>query len=284
MNSFANQNKAGAGASLGAFEDHKPDGGGRLGAFEDHNVVVTGGTRGIGRAIVLDFLAQGARVWALGRGNQAAEQALAEAAGSARERLCVERCDVSSDGDVAAFWERFEAVPGGLQVLVCNAGIRRDRVLAMMSSEEWSSVLETNLGGTFRMCKQGVQRMLRERYGRIVIVTSPAGQHGFEGQANYSASKAGQIGLLRSLAREVASRGITVNGVSPGFVETELLGDLDEATRKAHLARVPLKRFGRPEEIAWAVRMLAAREGLVDLSGVDAEPLHASAELADLSG
>jgi len=119
-------------------------------------------------------------------------------------------------------------------------------------------VIDANLTGSFNVCKFAVLHMLRRRYGRIVLVTSPARDHGFEGQANYAASKAGQVGLMHSLAREVARRGITVNCVSPGFIDTELIADLTEERRKQYLAQVPLRRFGTPEEVAYAVRALCA--------------------------
>ena len=130
----------------------------------------------------------------------------------------------------------------------------------MMTEREWSEVLQTNLAGSFHMSKFAVLSMMRRRYGRIVMVTSPAGAHGFQGQANYSASKAGQIGLMRSLAREVGKRKITVNCVSPGFIETELIADLPEEVRKEHLSMVPVGRFGSADEVAWAVLMLCSRE------------------------
>jgi len=145
-------------------------------------------------------------------------------------------------------------------VLVNNSGIRRDGVLAMLPPADWERVIATNLSGTYHMCKFAVLHMLRRRYGRIVIVTSPARTAGFAGQANYAASKAGQVGLMRSLAREVGKRGITVNCVSPGFVDTDLLADLSPEQKREHLASVPLGRFAEPREVAFAVRCLAARD------------------------
>jgi len=130
----------------------------------------------------------------------------------------------------------------------------------MMSADDWNAVLDTNLSGSFHMSKYAVRSMMRRKYGRIVFVTSPAAEHGFAGQGNYAASKAGQIGLMRALAREVARKGITANCVSPGFVETEFLADVSEEVKKSHLAMVPLGRYGRPEEIAWAVVALCAPE------------------------
>lgn len=229
--------------------------------FEGQTVVVTGGTRGLGRAIALDFLARGATVYATWHANEAAAAAFADESAGFGDRARSARFDVADAAACEAFWKRVAAErPGGVQVLVNNSGLRRDRVLAMMSAEEWRSVIDTNLSGGFHMSKLAVLDMLPRRYGRIVFITSPAASHGFEGQANYSASKAGQIGLMRSLAREVAKRGITVNCVSPGFCETELLADLPEEVRKRHLESVPLKRFARPEEVAYAVRCLASRE------------------------
>ena len=229
--------------------------------FEGQTVVVTGGTRGLGRAIALDFLAHGATVFATWNSNEAAARAFADETAQHGERSRTARFDVADLSACQAFWERVAAErPDGVQVLVNNSGLRRDRVLAMMSAEEWRSVIDTNLSGGFHMSKLAVLDMLPRRYGRIVFITSPAAEHGFEGQANYSASKAGQIGLMRSLAREVAKRGITVNCVSPGFCETELLADLPEEVRKRHVESVPLRRFARPEEIAYAVRCLASPE------------------------
>jgi 3-oxoacyl-[acyl-carrier protein] reductase len=232
--------------------------------LEGQTAVVSGGTRGIGAAVALDLLRQGAGVRALYRSDEDAARAFAERATAETgcgDRLRVERLDVTDYEGVKAYWGALEEeLPDGVQILVNNAGVRRDGVLAMMSPEDWSLVLATNLTSGFQMSKYAVLQMLRRRYGRIVFVTSPAREHGFEGQANYSASKAGQVGMMRSLAREVAKRGITVNCVSPGFVETDLLADLPAEVAKAHRASVPLKRFGRPEEIAYAVRTLVAPE------------------------
>jgi 3-oxoacyl-[acyl-carrier protein] reductase len=234
-------------------------------SFTDQTAVVTGGTRGLGRAISLAFLAGGARVRAVYRGNDEAAAALKETAaeldGEAAERLTLDRLDVSDPASVAAYWQRLEGeCPDGVQVLVNNAGIRRDRLLALMSPEDWSAVLDTNLTSGFLMSREAVKNMLSRRYGRILFITSPAASHGFEGQANYAASKAGQQGMMRSLAREVARKGITVNCVSPGFVDTELLADVPEKELEKHRASVPMRRFGKPEEIAWAVIQLASRE------------------------
>lgn len=229
--------------------------------FDAQTAVVTGGTRGIGRAISLALLARGARVIATYHGNERAAGELKLAAGPTAERLELARFDVADYTAVETFWTGLdESCPQGVQLLVHCAGIRRDAITAMMPLENWRGVIDTNLGGSFNVCKHGALHMLRRRYGRIVLISSPAREHGFEGQANYSASKAGQVGLMRSLSREVAKRGITVNCVSPGFIDTELLADLGAKQREAFVATLPLGRFGTPEEVAWAVCCLLARE------------------------
>ena len=231
-------------------------------SFEDQTVVVTGGTRGLGRAISTAFLEAGARVRAVYRAGDGAAAAFADAVGPlAGERLVLDRVDVSDPGAVEGFWARIEdECPAGVQVLVNNAGIRRDQLLALTKPEDWAAVIAANLTSGFLMSRLAVRNMLGRRYGRIVFITSPAASAGFEGQASYAASKAGQMGMMRSLAREVARKGITVNCVSPGFVDTELLADLPAETLARHKASVPMRRFARPEEVAWAVASLASRE------------------------
>lgn len=232
-----------------------------MSTLEGQIAVVTGGTRGIGRAISLALLEAGARVFATYAGNEQAAQELRELSGAHGERLSLARFDVADARAVEGFWRGLEeSGQDPVQILVNNAGVRRDQLLALMKPEDWHAVLDTNLTGSFLMSKFAVQSMLRGRYGRIVLVTSPAGAHGFAGQANYGASKAGQIGLMRALSKEVGRKKITVNCVSPGFIDTELLADLSEELRRQHLAGVPLGRFGTAAEVAWAVRMLCTRE------------------------
>jgi 3-oxoacyl-[acyl-carrier protein] reductase len=227
--------------------------------FAGETAIVTGGTRGLGRAITLALLERGARVHATYAGDEAAARALAAEAERFGGRLALHRFDVADAAAVEAFWRGLEAEPGGVQILVNNAGIRRDQIVGTLRAEDWRAVLDVNLTGSFLMAKQAVQHMLPQRYGRIVFVTSPSGLHGFAGQASYAASKAGQIGLMRSLAREVGKRKITVNCISPGFVETELLADLSEEAKAEHRRMVPLGRFGTPEEIAHGVLFLCSR-------------------------
>jgi 3-oxoacyl-[acyl-carrier protein] reductase len=221
--------------------------------FADRRVIVTGGTRGIGAAISDAFLAEGAHVTALYASNDEAAAAFARG----KDRLVVRKLDVSDCTAVEAFFGALDAPP---HVVVNNAGIRRDAIVGMMPREDWRRVLEVNLDGTFFVSKLAVRAMSRQRYGRIVNIVSPSAHLAFEGQASYAASKAGQIALAKALAKEVAKRKITVNCVSPGFVETELLAGIDGAKKKQFLDMVPLGRFGEPKEIASAVLFLASDE------------------------
>ncbi len=224
--------------------------------FTDQHVIVTGGTRGIGRALTEAFLARGAHVTATyTSSHEAAERMRGEL--SAGDRLTLVAFDVSDHDAVKRF---FEDLSHPVHVLVNNAGIRKDAIVGMMKVEDWKRVLEVNLDGTFYMSKYAVQAMSRPKYGRIVNVTSPSADLGLPGQANYAASKAGQIAFAKSLAREVAKRRITVNCVQPGFVDTDLLSDLSEETKKAYMDSVPLGRFGTTAEIASAVLYLASKE------------------------
>jgi len=228
--------------------------------FSGQTAVVTGGTRGLGRAMTLAFLEAGARVHATYTGNEEAARTFEDQCARFEGRLTTHRFDVADYTAVEQFWNRLESSANdGVQILVNNAGIRRDAIVGSMKPEDWQRVLDVNLTGSFHMSKFAVLNMMRRRYGRIVMVTSPAAAHGFQGQAAYSASKAGQIGLMRSLAREVAKRKITVNAVSPGFIETELIADLSEDVKKEHLAMVPMNRFGTADEVAFAVMMLCSK-------------------------
>ena len=226
--------------------------------FSDQKVIITGGTRGLGRAASLAFLGEGARVQATYRGNEEAAEELRSLAGENAERLTLTRCDVNQEDQVNAFWEEIGDQP--VSVLINNAGIRRDALLPLMGIADWQSVIDTNLTGGFLMSRGAVKNMLGQRYGRILFVTSPASRVGFQGQTNYGASKAGQIGLTRSLCKEVASRGITVNCVSPGFIATELLDDLPEDLIREYKKSVPARRFGKPEEVAAALLFLASSD------------------------
>jgi len=228
--------------------------------FNGQTVIVTGGTRGIGRAIAGSFLKAGARVIATYSTNQAAAAKFREDNSQFGESIDVQQLDVAKYEDAERFFKYIDTKYGSFQVLVNNAGIRKDSVLAMMKESDWHDVLNVNLTGTFYMCKFAVLSMMRNRYGRIVNISSVMERYAFEGQANYAASKAGLVALTRALSKEVATRGITVNCVSPGFIATELIQDLPDKLREAYLARIPMKRFGNAEEVAACVLFLASKE------------------------
>jgi 3-oxoacyl-[acyl-carrier protein] reductase len=212
------------------------------------SVLVTGGNRGIGRAIAEAFVALGDRVAVTSRNGAAPEGAFPVA------------CELTDPDSVAAAFAAVEERQGPVEVLVANAGITRDTLLLRMSEEDWSSVLDTNLTGTFRLVKQAARGMLRLRRGRIVLVSSVVGLLGSPGQANYAASKAGLVGFARSLARELGSRGITTNVVAPGYVETDMTAGLPAEQQEAYRAQIPLQRFATPAEVAGAVTWLASEQ------------------------
>jgi 3-oxoacyl-[acyl-carrier protein] reductase len=224
------------------------------------SAVITGGSRGIGRAIALRLAEQGANVCISYRGNAAAaDETVGAIQALGRTGLAVQG-DVAqqeaADGVVKGALEAF----GKIDILVNNAGITRDDLIMRMSIDAWREVLETNLFGAFYTIKAVSRPMLKARSGRIINITSVSGQAGQEGQANYSSAKAGLIGLTKATARELASRGITVNAVAPGFVLTELTQDLRDDLKALLIERTPLGRFGTPEEIASAVAFLASDE------------------------
>ena len=222
------------------------------------SAVVTGGSRGIGRAIVLRLAAQGADVAFSYRGNAAAAEETARAVQALGRRALPVQGDVSqpeaADALVKAALEAF----GKVDILVNNAGITRDDLIMRMSVEAWQDVINTNLSGAFYAIKAMTRPMLKAKGGRIINITSVSGQAGQTGQANYSAAKAGLIGLTKATARELASRGITCNAVAPGFVLTELTQGLAQPLQDEITSRTPLGRFGTPEEIANAVAFLAS--------------------------
>lgn len=229
--------------------------------------LVTGATRGIGRAVTLALLAQGARVYGLFGGNRAAAEALiAEAKNLGyNDRLHLQQLDVSDYQAVSAFFTTLETEWDTLDILVNSAGIRRDALVAMLKEEDWRRVLDVNLSGCFNTSKAALPLMLKQKYGRIIFITSPMAHLGFPGQANYAASKAGQIGLMKSLSKEVAKRRITVNCISPGFIDTEFLAGLGEEQLKQYKKMVPAGRFGTAEEVAEAVLFLAGeRAGYIN--------------------
>lgn len=224
--------------------------------FENQHVIVTGGTRGIGAGITEAFLKAGAYVIATYSGNDAAAIAFKEKFPG--DKLTLKKFDVSKTTEVEAFFQNYPYET--LEVLVNNAGIRRDNIVASLSEDEWDSVLDTNLKGTYNMTRFAVLKMMGNRYGRIINMSSVGGKLGLPGQANYAASKAGQIAMSLSVSKEVAKRNITINNVCPGFIETELLKDLSDEQVKEYKSQVPMKRFGKVEEVAHAVMFFASKE------------------------
>ena len=210
------------------------------------SVLVTGGNRGIGRAIAEAFLAQGDKV------------AVTTRSGGAPEGALDVRCDVTDPAAVEAAFAAVEEAHGPVEVLVANAGITHDTLVLRMSEEAWGSVIDTNLTGSFRLAKRAAKGMLRLRRGRIIFISSVVGLLGSAGQVNYAASKAGLVGMARSLSRELGSRSITTNVVAPGFIDTDMTAVLSDEQKQGIRTQVPLGRYGDPTEIASAVTWLAS--------------------------
>ncbi|HPY91184.1 MAG TPA: 3-oxoacyl-ACP reductase FabG [Lentisphaeria bacterium] len=228
--------------------------------FHDRTAIVTGGTRGIGAAVTAALLAAGARVIAVYAGNHDAAKAFQEQCQAGDGQLELACFNVANYQAAEAFFRRLDDQNRQIDILVNSAGIRRDAIVAMMPEQDWRQVLDVNLTGAFIMAKLAVMRMSRKRYGRIINITSPSGRIGFEGQANYAASKAGQVAFTKSLAKEVARRNITVNCISPGFIDTDFISALPEEQLAAYREMIPKKRFGKAEEVAQAILFLATEE------------------------
>lgn len=225
--------------------------------LENEIALVTGATRGIGRAIALELGRQGATVVGTAttdKGAAAIEQELADTAIRGAGR----RLDVTDGASIDALVKEVASHFGAITVLVNNAGIARDNLMMRMKDEEWDTVVDTNLGSVFRLSRACLRGMMKARHGRIINIASVVGATGNPGQANYAAAKAGITGLAKSLAREVGSRGITVNTVAPGFIDTDMTRALPEEQRQALLAQIASERFGQPEEIAHACAFLAS--------------------------
>ncbi|HET8960538.1 beta-ketoacyl-ACP reductase, partial [Nocardioides sp.] len=208
---------------------------------------VTGGNRGIGRAIAEAFVAEGDRV------------AVTTRSGGAPDGCLDVRCDITDADAVEKAFQQVEEAHGPVEVLVANAGITKDTLLLRMSEDDWSSVIDTNLTGTFRLAKRAAKGMLRLRRGRIILISSVVGLLGSAGQVNYAASKAGLVGMARSLARELGSRSITANVVAPGFIETDMTDVLTDDQKATIKTQVPLGRYGSVDEIAGTVLWLTGQ-------------------------
>jgi 3-oxoacyl-[acyl-carrier protein] reductase len=224
----------------------------------DHKQValVTGASRGIGAAIAQQLAAQGYRVIGTATSDEGAQrigQALAGHAGCAGRVL-----NVNDAASAEALIDAIVKEHGGLQVLVNNAGITRDMLAMRLKDEDWDAVVDTNLKSVFRLSRAVMRAMMKQRYGRIINITSVVGAMGNPGQANYAAAKAGVAGMTRALARELGSRGITVNCIAPGFIETDMTASLPQEQQKALLSQIPLGHLGRPQDIAHAVAFLAS--------------------------
>jgi len=210
------------------------------------SVLVTGGNRGIGRAVAEALLARGDKV------------AITHRSGEPPAGVLGVRCDVTDADQVDRAFTEVEQAHGPVEILVANAGITRDTLLMRMGDEDWDAVLDTNLTGSFRVVRRAARGMLRQRWGRVVLVSSVVGMLGSAGQVNYAASKAGLVGLGRSVARELGSRSITVNVVAPGFVQTDMTADLPSDTQQQYREQIPLRRFADPSEVAAVVAFLTS--------------------------
>jgi 3-oxoacyl-[acyl-carrier protein] reductase len=226
-----------------------------MSAVDKQVALVTGASRGIGRAIAATLAVQGFTVIGTATTEAGAQAVGAALAAQGGRGLCL---NVTDGAAVDAAIDAIVKADGGLQVLVNNAGITRDTLALRMKDEDWDAVLDTNLKAVFRLCRAVMRTMMKQRYGRIVNITSVVGASGNAGQANYAAAKAGVAGMTRALARELGSRAITVNCIAPGFIATDMTDGLPEAQKAALLAQIPLGRLGSAEEVAHAVAFLAS--------------------------
>jgi 3-oxoacyl-[acyl-carrier protein] reductase len=222
--------------------------------LEGKIALVTGGSRGIGSSIVRQLADAGARVAVVARAQDRAQAAAAALPGEGHKGY---GCDVSETASVDALIKSVEADFGGLDILVNNAGVTEDNLLVRISDEQWDTVVDTNLKGAFTLIRAAARGMMRRRSGRIINITSVVGLTGNKGQANYAASKAGLIGLTKSVAKELASRGVLCNAVAPGFIETEMTAQLPDAAKEGLMSQIALGRLGSGDDIAGVVRFLA---------------------------
>lgn len=229
-------------------------------ALENKVALITGGSRGIGRAVALELARRGAAVVVNFNKSPEAADDVVKKIQEAGGKAAAFQADVSDIKQAEALVKFAIGTFGDLSILVNNAGITKDTLIMMMSEADWDAVITTNLKSTFNCSKAAVKHMMRQRYGRIINMASVAGQMGNAGQTNYSASKGGQIAFTKSLAREVASRNITVNAIAPGFIDTEILELMPADILEAAIRMVPLARKGKPEEVAYAVAFLASDE------------------------
>ena len=228
--------------------------------FSGKTAIVTGGGRGIGRAVCLELAKGGANVVLCYAGNESAANDTVAACEALGAKALAVRCNVADAGEVKALVDDAVKTFGRVDILVNNAGITRDGLLMMMKEEDFDAVLNTNLKGTFLAMRAVSRIMMKQRYGRIVNLSSVVGLRGNAGQVNYAASKAGVVGMTKSLAKELAPRNVTVNAVAPGFIETDMTAAMPEAAKTATLASIPMQRLGAAEDVARAVAFLASQE------------------------
>ena len=226
--------------------------------FNDKVVLVTGGTRGIGRACAEAFAKEGAKVAICGRSLESIEAAAAEIASATGATVKGYQTDISNSGDVDALIKSITEDLGPITILINNAGITKDGLIMRMKNEAWDQVIQTNLNAAFYTCRAVCRGMMKERFGRIINLSSVVGIRGQAGQTNYAAAKAGIIGFSKSLAQELASRNITVNVIAPGYIETDMTKELPEDTLTEIIKQIPANRAGKPEEIAQTTLFLAS--------------------------
>lgn len=226
--------------------------------LKDKVAIVTGGTRGIGRAIALKLADQGANIVINYRNSDKEAEALKAILEEKGVKVLTVKCDISNFEDSKNLMDKCKEVFGKIDILVNNAGITKDTLIMRMKEEDFDNVIDVNLKGTFNCAKHASAIMLKQRFGKIINMTSVVGIAGNAGQVNYAASKAGVIGLTKSLAKELGSRGITVNAVAPGFINTDMTASLSEKVKEEASKNIPLKRLGDPEDIANLVGFLAS--------------------------
>ena len=222
--------------------------------------LVTGAGRGIGRAIAIELASIGCRVAINYQNSQAHAESALEVIQSAGGDAIIARADVSDPAQVKKLLEEVTERLGPVEILVNNAGITRDNLLMRMTDEEWNSVIATNLNSVYYCARSVIRRMMKDRFGRIVAISSVSGLVGNVGQVNYAAAKAGILGIIKSVAKEAGSRGVTANVVAPGYIETDMTASLSEEVRREILGHIPAGRYGRPEDLAKAVAFLISDE------------------------
>ena len=230
--------------------------------------LVSGGSRGIGRAVVQKFAEQGYNVALCFRSQQQAAEEVADEASRAGAKVLVKQVDVADPQEVRAFVAQTESELGPLTTVVTSAGIIRDKSLLTMGDDDWNAVLETDLTGTFQVCRMAIFPMMKRRYGSIVNISSVSGVHGNPGQTNYSAAKAGVIGFSKALAAEIGRYGVRVNVVTPGYIATDMTNGMSEDARSAMLHRIPLGRWGEADEVAELVSFLSSDRAAYITAGV----------------